>query len=46
MATNDRGVEVDGATHISFNTMGKGFNTPAAHLNAIREFAKLIGDYR
>ena len=35
-----------GATHVSFNTMGKGFNTPDAHLNAIREYSKLIGDYR
>jgi probable F420-dependent oxidoreductase len=35
-----------GATHISFNTMGKSFNTPDAHLNAIREYSKLIGDYR
>ena len=35
-----------GATHISFNTMGKGFNTPNAHLNAIQEYSKLIGDYR
>lgn len=30
-----------GATHLSFNTMGKGFETPMAHLQAIREFAKV-----
>jgi probable F420-dependent oxidoreductase len=35
-----------GATHVSFNTMGKGFNTADAHLNAIREYSKLIGDYQ
>ena len=28
-----------GATHISLNTMGAGFQTPAAHLAAIKEFA-------
>ncbi len=32
-----------GATHLSFNTMGKGFSTPAAHLAAIRAFAQAIG---
>ena len=32
-----------GATHLSFNTMGKGFNTPAAHLAAIRAFAEAVG---
>ena len=31
-----------GATHISFNTMGSGFDTPAAHLNAIHTFAKAV----
>ncbi|MFC1878852.1 LLM class F420-dependent oxidoreductase [Chloroflexota bacterium] len=32
-----------GATHISFNTMGKGFDTPAKHLAAVRQFADAIG---
>jgi probable F420-dependent oxidoreductase len=32
-----------GATHLSFNTMGKGFNTPTAHLAAIRAFADAVG---
>ena len=32
-----------GATHLSFNTMGKGFNTPAVHLAAIRTFAGAVG---
>src|SRR5574341_790885 len=32
-----------GATHLSFNTMGKGFDTPAAHMNAIRQFAESLG---
>ncbi len=32
-----------GATHLSFNTMGKGFNTPTAHLAAIRAFAEAVG---
>ena len=32
-----------GATHISFNTMGVGFDTPQKHLQAIEEFAKQIG---
>ena len=32
-----------GATHISFNTMGAGFETPQKHLQAIEEFAKTIG---
>ena len=27
-------------THLSFNTMGKGFDTPEAHMKAVREFAK------
>ncbi len=30
-----------GATHLSFNTMGSGFDTPAAHLEVIRTFAKV-----
>jgi hypothetical protein len=32
-----------GATHVSFNTMGVGLDSPAAHLAAIRKFAKAIG---
>jgi probable F420-dependent oxidoreductase len=32
-----------GATHISFNTMGHGFDTPAKHLAAVRLFADAIG---
>jgi probable F420-dependent oxidoreductase len=32
-----------GATHISFNTMGHGFDTPARHLAAIRLFADAVG---
>ncbi len=32
-----------GATHLSFNTMGCGFDTPAAHLKAIKKFAKETG---
>jgi probable F420-dependent oxidoreductase len=31
-----------GATHASLNTMGVGFDTPAAHLAALRKFAKAI----
>lgn len=31
-----------GATHVSMNTMGHGFNTPAAHLAAIRNFARAV----
>lgn len=34
--------EKAGATHISFNTMGCGFNTPQAHLNAIQAFARAL----
>jgi alkanesulfonate monooxygenase SsuD/methylene tetrahydromethanopterin reductase-like flavin-dependent oxidoreductase (luciferase family) len=29
-----------GATHLSLNTMGSGFTTPAAHLAALRTFAQ------
>ncbi len=32
-----------GATHISFNTMGAGFDTPQKHLQAVAEFAKVMG---
>jgi hypothetical protein len=30
------------ATHVSLNTMGHGFNTPDAHLKAIRAFAEAV----
>ena len=32
-----------GATHLSFNTMGSGFNTPQEHIQAIRKFASVAG---
>lgn len=32
-----------GATHLSINTMGSGFSTPEAHLQALRRFAELAG---
>lgn len=32
-----------GATHLSLNTLGSGFSTPAGHLGAIRRFAKEVG---
>lgn len=32
-----------GATHLSVNTMGFGFNTPDAHLKALRTIAEAIG---
>jgi probable F420-dependent oxidoreductase len=35
--------EALGATHISLNTMGVGFATPAAHLAVIRRFAETFG---
>jgi probable F420-dependent oxidoreductase len=31
--------QAEGATHLSFNTMGSGFKTPQEHIQAIREFA-------
>ncbi len=34
-----------GASHVSFNTMGAGLATPQAHIDAIRAFAKLTGDF-
>jgi probable F420-dependent oxidoreductase len=30
-----------GATHLSFNTMGSGFNTPQEHIQAIKKFAQV-----
>jgi probable F420-dependent oxidoreductase len=32
-----------GATHLSFNTMGKGFKRPADHLSALGRFAEAVG---
>ena len=32
----------EGATHLSFNTMGSGFKTPQEHIAAIRKFAKAV----
>ena len=32
-----------GATHMSFNTMGAGFDSPAEHMVAIEKFASAIG---
>ena len=32
-----------GATHLTFNTMGAGFTTPAQHLAAVRRFAEEFG---
>ena len=37
-----QGWQTAGATHISINTMGCGFNTPAKHLAAIKKFAAHI----
>jgi probable F420-dependent oxidoreductase len=34
-----RGWQTEGATHLSFNTMGSGFKTPQEHIQAIRKFA-------
>ncbi len=34
-----RGWQAEGATHLSFNTMGSGFKTPQEHIQAIRQFA-------
>jgi probable F420-dependent oxidoreductase len=32
-----------GATHLTVNTMGCGFETPVAHINALKQFALVIG---
>lgn len=32
--------QVEGATHLSFNTMGSGFTTPQEHIEAIKKFAE------
>jgi hypothetical protein len=31
-----------GATHLSFNTMSKGFKTPQEHIQAIQRFAATV----
>jgi len=35
--------EAAGATHLSFNTMGHGFDSPQKHLAAVRLFAEAMG---
>jgi probable F420-dependent oxidoreductase len=35
--------EAQGATHLSFNTMGAGFQSPEEHLEAIKQFASHVG---
>jgi probable F420-dependent oxidoreductase len=37
-----RAWQAEGATHLSFNTMGSGFKTPQEHIQAIQKFAKLV----
>jgi probable F420-dependent oxidoreductase len=34
--------EAEGATHLSFNTMSKGFKTPQDHIEAIKKFAQIV----
>jgi probable F420-dependent oxidoreductase len=41
--TTVREWQVEGATHLSFNTMGSGFATPQEHIQAIRKFAQVAG---
>jgi hypothetical protein len=38
-----RGWESLEVTHLSINTMGSGFDTPAKHLEAIARFAAQMG---
>jgi len=38
-----QGWESVGATHLSFNTMGLGYQTPALHIEAIQKFASALG---
>lgn len=40
---NLAGWQAAGATHISFNTMGAGLETPQKHLQAVEQFARHIG---
>ena len=37
-----KGWQAAGATHLSFNTMGCGFQTPQGHIQAIRKFARAM----
>ena len=39
------GWQAEGATHITFNTMRAGFETPQAHLAAIEKFAQVAGAF-
>ena len=41
--TTVREWQTEGATHLSFNTMGSGFATPQEHIQAIRKFAQVAG---
>jgi len=34
--------QVEGATHLSFNTMGSGLKTPQEHIQAIKKIAKVV----
>lgn len=34
--------QAEGATHLSFNTMGSGFKTPREHIQAIQKFAEVM----
>ena len=34
--------QVEGATHLSFNTMGSGFKTPQEHIQAIKKIARVV----
>lgn len=34
--------QAEGATHLSFNTMGSGFKTPREHIQAIQKFAEVV----
>ena len=34
--------QAEGATHLSFNTMSKGFKTPLDHIEAIKKFANIV----
>ena len=40
--TTVREWQAEGATHLSFNTMGSGFATPQEHIQAIRKFANIV----
>ena len=40
--TSLRDWQAEGATHLSFNTMGSGFKTPQEHIQAIRKFAEYM----